>query len=326
MGAVLLLASVLAACGERAQPPAMPAVPASDPASAPMPGMVHVPAGRFLMGSDKTDEEALRLRYGFTFELYLNEHPPQRVALDAYYIDPLEVSNAEYKRFTGATGHPVPEQWVQTAYNVGDDKLKSAHPANLHWIAADYFDYEFDTSAMPHQELLGELLAIQRRRDSLPVTGVSWYDADAYCRWAGKRLPSEAEWEKAARGPDGREFPWGDAWEPGKANTGDSMEDEESRAPVGAFDGDVSFYGVRDLGGNVSEWVADWYLPYVGSAHWDEDYGRQHKVLRGGGAGLGHYALSVFFRAARRGHAPPETASTDVGFRCAASANTGGGR
>ena len=323
MSAVLLLVSMLAACGERTPSPA--AVPLVSPPErtavlASRESMAHIPSGEFAMGSDKVDEEGLRLRYGFNFELYLNEHPPQRVALDAYDIDLFEVSNAEYKRFIEATGHPAPVEWVQTAYNVSDDRLRAAHPNNLHWIAADYFDVEFDTAEMTHEALLGELLAIQRQRDPLPVTAVSWHDADAYCRWLGKRLPSEAEWEKAARGPDGLEFPWGDAWEPGKANAGDGMEDDESRAPGGAFDGDVSFYGVRDLGGNVSEWVADWYLPYVGSTYWDEDYGRQHKVLRGGGAGLGHYALSVFFRGARRGHAPPETVSTDVGFRCAMSA------
>lgn len=316
------LAAALLACGEqRASSSSPPSSLAPPTPSAPMPreGMVYIPAGEFIMGSDRTDEEGLRLRYGFTVDLYLNEHPVQRVALDAYYIDTLEVSNADYKRFVETSGHPPPTEWVQTAYNVSDDKLRTAHPNNLRWIAADYFDVEYDTAEMSGEELLAELIAIQRRRDLLPVTAVSWDDADAYCRWLGKRLPSEAEWEKAARGPDGLEYPWGNDWETGKANAGDQMESDESRAPVGSFPDDVSFYGAHDLGGNVSEWVADWYLPYVGSTHWEEDYGRQHKVVRGGGAGLGHYSLSVFFRGARRSHAQPETVSTDVGFRCAMS-------
>ena len=315
-GAPLLLALLaLAGCG--GAPEAAREQPA---APRPVEGMVLIPAGEFVMGSDRTDEEGLRARYGFTFDLYLNEHPPHRVSLGAYYIDVLEVSNADYKRFVQETGHPEPEDWVQNAYNVSDRKLETAHVSNLRWIAADYFGLDYDTSAMSHEELLAELLHIQRERDRLPVTAVSWHDADGYCRWLGKRLPSEAEWEKAARGPQSLEFPWGNEWAHGRANSGDQMEGEESVAPVGSFPGDVSPYGVHDLGGNVSEWVADWYLPYADSAYWEEAFGQQHKVVRGGGAGLGHYALSVFFRAARRGHAPPETVSTDVGFRCAMGA------
>jgi formylglycine-generating enzyme required for sulfatase activity len=288
-------------------------------AAATAPDMVLIPEGEFLMGSDRRDEEGLQSRYGFTVDLYLNEHPPHRVFLGPYLIDRFEVTNAEYKRFVQETGHPEPEHWISNAYNVADARLESAHVNNLRWIAADYFGLEGDLEAMSREELLAAMLRIQRERDTLPVTGVSWYDADAYCRWRGARLPTEAEWEKAARGTDGREFPWGDVWEHGRANTGEQMEGDESLAPVGSHDGDVSVWGVRDLGGNASEWVADWYLPYRGAEYWDEDYARQHRVIRGGGAGLGHYALSVFFRGARRGHAAPEATATDVGFRCAAS-------
>lgn len=325
MTVLTMLAAPLAACGSGAEPSSTP-LPApapqgflsAAPASAAS-GMIQVPAGEFLMGSDRTDDEGLSARYGFTVDLYLNEHPPRRVTLGAFRIDEFEVSNADYKRFVRETGHPEPEDWIQNAYNVSDAKLETAHVANLRWIAADYFGLDYDTSGMTREELLAELLRIQRERDRLPVTGVSWHDADAYCRWRGARLPSEAQWEKAARGPHGLEYPWGNDWEHGRANSGDQMEGEESLAPVGAFAGDVSPYGVRDLGGNVSEWVDDWYLPYGGSAYWDEAFGEQHKVIRGGGAGLGHYALSVFFRGARRGHAEPDAKSTDVGFRCAAA-------
>lgn len=279
--------------------------------------MVLIPAGEFVMGSHRVDDEGLRERYGFTIDLFLNEHPEHRVRLDAYYIDEFEVTNAQYRMFVRETGRPEPAEWVQNAYNVDDARLETAHVNNLRWIAGDYFDFARDPSSMSREELLAEMFRIQRERDRLPVTSVTWHDAEAYCAWRGKRLPTEAEWEKAARGADGREYPWGNEWVHGKANSGDQAEGDEVLAAVGAYPGDISPYGVRDLAGNASEWVADWYLPYEGAEYWHEAYGQQRKVVRGGGAGLGHYALSIFFRGARRAHAEPEMTSTDVGFRCA---------
>lgn len=309
--ACLLLAMALcAACGKSPEP-------GSTAAEA---GMILVPGGAFIIGSDKTDGEGLQARYGFTVPLFVNEHPRHRTEIPAFHVDAVEVSNADYKAFVLQTGRPEPAEWVQNAYNVADRKLETAHVDNLRWIARDYFKLERDTAAMTKEELLALLLGIQRERDRLPVTAVSWFDADAYCRWRGKRLPREAEWEKAARGPDGREYPWGDEWRHGVANSGDQGEGDEILAPVGSYTGDVSIYGVRDLGGNVSEWVADWYQPYPGGDAQDADFGEKHRVVRGGGAGLGHYALSVFFRSARRAHAEPGMVSTDVGFRCAQDA------
>lgn len=330
---IIVLCVALSACGRTSQDsaavPAIPLfVPAAESGIRPVAGlpvpvvvdMVPVPGGEFLMGSDRVDTDGLQSRYGFTVDLYLNEHPPRRIVLGPYRIDRREVTNADYKRFVLETGHAEPEHWIGNAYNVADARLESAHVNNLRWIAADYFGLEGDLGAMSREQLLARMLRAQRERDPLPVTGVSWHDADAYCRWRGARLPTEAEWEKAARGSDGREYPWGDEWDAARTNTGDLMEGEESLAPVGSHPGDVSVWGVLDLGGNASEWVEDWYLPYRGADFWDEDYSRQHKVIRGGGAGLGHYALSVFFRGARRGHAPPDSVGTDVGFRCADSA------
>ncbi len=313
-----MLVLVLAACQRAPEESAAVDDAGGGPVPSAINDMVLIPSGAFLMGSDRRDTEGLQARYGFTVDLYLNEHPPRRVSLEPYLIDRFEVTNAEYKRFVLETGHPEPEHWIANAYNVADARLESAHVNNLRWIAADYFALEGDLGAMSREDLLAVMLRMQRERDTLPVTGVSWYDADAYCRWRGARLPTEAEWEKAARGPDGLEFPWGNDWEHGRTNTGELMEGDESLAPVGSHAGDESVWGVRDLGGNASEWVADWYLPYRGAEYWDEDYAHQHRVIRGGGAGLGHYALSVFFRGARRGHAAPEATASDVGFRCAA--------
>ncbi|MBI5451625.1 MAG: SUMF1/EgtB/PvdO family nonheme iron enzyme [Gammaproteobacteria bacterium] len=279
--------------------------------------MVAVAAGAFTVGSDRVDNEGLKQRYGFERPLFINEHPAHRAYLHLFYIDRLETTNADYKGFITQTYHPEPFGWTQNGYNVSDDKLRGAHVANLRWIATDYFHLDLDVSTLDKPALLTALLKAQRARDALPVSGVNWFDAEAYCRWRGKRLPSELEWEKAARGTEGREYPWGKDWDGKKANGGDESDEEDALAPVGSYPGDRSPYGIMDMAGNVSEWVADWYQPYPGNDLRDTDYGMTQRVVRGGGSGLGHYALSVFFRSARRAHAVPTMTSSDVGFRCA---------
>ncbi len=283
-------------------------------------GMVLIPAGPFVMGSDKRDTEGLQARYGFEKTLYVNEHPPHRVDLPSFFIDRHEVTNAAFKAFVRQAGYPEPPVWIQNGYNVYDEKLRAAHVSNLRWIASDYFQLDLDTRTMEKEALLEALFEVQRYRDTLPVTGVTWFDAQNFCRWQGKRLPTEAEWEKAARGEDGREFPWGDEWRPEWTNTGAASEGPEAVMPVGSFPRDRSPYGVMDMGGNVSEWVADHYAPYPGSTLVLDPAEREHRVVRGGGAGVGHYSLSLFFRSARRAHADPAMRSTDVGFRCAMDA------
>jgi formylglycine-generating enzyme required for sulfatase activity len=284
--------------------------------------MVLVPAGAFLMGSDKADAERKGAEFGSIKPWYLDEHPAHTLELPAYYLDQYEVTNRQYRDFVAAVQVMPPEHWMTSGYLVSLklDKLQGLDVEALRKVAAKLFRLDMDTRDMDKAQLLGAIEARFAEMDTLPVVNVSWNDAAAYCQWAEKRLPSEAEWEKAARGAQGSEFVWGDAWKEGVANVGEVEENWEfGVAPVGSYQQDKSTYGVYDLTGNVREWVADWYQPYPGSDYQGKEFGEQYKVVRGAGegGGSGHYALSLFARAAYRGMLEPAGAYDDVGFRCA---------
>ena len=225
-------------------------------------GMVYVPAGEFIMGSDDADDSEFNRRDNVP--LRANDSRPQhKTTTGAFWIDKTEVTNAQYAKFCAATGVPAPPHWVDGVVPDGQ---------------ADY-----------------------------PVYRVSWYEASGYARWAGKRLPSEAEWEKAARGTDGRRYPWGNDWDAGKAHTNGTEPRE-----VGQFPNGASPYGALDMIGNVAEWTSSWWDAYPGAPTKQPEFGTRYKVVRGGAwAGTANVRQTWF-----RGVARPQTRIQWIGFRC----------
>ena len=239
--------------------------------------MVKIPAGEFLMGSPEG-------------EGHDDERPQHTLYLPDYYIARTPVTNAQFARFIENGGYLQREFWTEADWRV---KEKEGWTQPRYWADKKW------------------------NQPDLPVVGISWYEALAYARWAGGSLPSEAEWEKAARGTDGRLWPWGNEWDPDRCNSAEKGPGRTT--PVGQYSpaGD-SPYGVADIAGNVWEWTADWYQPYPETTYQSSEFGEKYRVLRGGAWGNLRYGA----RAAFRGRYFPVDRGSFVGFRCCVSTSS----
>ena len=160
-------------------------------------------------------------------------------------------------------------------------------------------------------------------KDKEPVTWVTWFDAANFCQWAEKKLPTEKQWERAAKGTNGNEYPWGNEFQPNIAHLSNRAGSKNKPVAVGSFPKSASKEGIHDLIGNVWEWVADDYKPYKGSTHKNDYYDSGYKIIRGHSASdIGHFpmyadAIKMFARSGYRQFSNPDEPGPDVGFRCA---------
>jgi formylglycine-generating enzyme required for sulfatase activity len=257
---------------------------------------VDVPAGEFTMGADAEQGYQVCVKYygeaNCSIDVFKDEEPPHKVNLDAYQIMRYEVTNKQYA------------QCVKNGTCQG--------------------------GGLEYQDDAGNIL--NRLNDAAyanhPVVSVSWFQAETYCKWIGARLPSEAEWEKAARGTDGRIYPWGNEFNGNIVNFCDSNCQNVSAdknyndgyaetSPVGNYPDGVSPYGVYDMAGNVWEWVNDWYDVYPGGDPAEStDFGQKYRVWRGGSWKYGGDTQ----RSANRYGGTSSTTDNETGFRCARSA------
>lgn len=244
--------------------------------------MMYIPASSFLMGS-REDQFS-----------YAHERPQHEVFIDAYWIDIFEVSNAKFSHFVDQTGYETQaeKQGYSYMYNAqGEwDTFKGVNWRHPMGAGSIYYD-------------------------ELPVTHVNYYDALAYCSWVGGRLPTEAEWEKAARGDDGRIYPWGNDFYPAYLQSdGNSGPTNVDRFPEGA-----SPYGIFNMAGNVFEWTSDWYGPdYYEYSPGENPQGPsegEFKAIRGGA--WTNSAKHV--RTPHRDISMPDRMNHLLGFRCVMS-------
>lgn len=311
-------------------------------------GMALIPAGVFEMGGDNSQASA-------------DELPKHTVSVDSFYIDVTEVTNAQFKKFVDATGYvttaekvpnweelkkslppgtPKPADSVLVAASLVFKSTKSA--VNLSdysqwwgWVAGANWKHPQG----PSSNIVG--------KDNYPVVQVSWDDANAYCKWAGKRLPTEAEWEFAARGKlINNIYPWGNeniAIGKAKANTWEgkfpyynTLKDGYfGAAPVKSFAPNA--YGLYDMAGNVWEWCSDWYNntyyqsckgkttvnPKGATESYDPDEPYIKKRILRGGSFLCNDAYCSGYRVARRMKSSPDTGLEHTGFRCVKSIRKG---
>jgi iron(II)-dependent oxidoreductase len=276
---------------------APPPAPAGAAESARLPAEVLVPGGPFTMGTS-TEPWALD-----------NERPAHQVDVPAFWIDTTPVTNAAYIDFIEAGGYDDERWWAPAGWR---HRQQAGLSAPLFWSRAP------GTATGWVRRVFGRTEPVSPTE---PVVHVCWYEADAYARWAGRRLPTEAEWEKAARHDPAtgrsRRYPWGDDEpSPGRANLG---QRHLRPAPAGAYPEGESAYGVRQLVGDVWEWTSTWFHPYPGFRAWpyreysEVFFGGDYPVLRGGSFGSDPAAVRGTFR----NWDYPIRRQIFSGFRCA---------
>jgi formylglycine-generating enzyme required for sulfatase activity len=310
--------------------------------------MLPIPGGEFAMGDATGDGMAW-------------ERPVHTVRVDPFFLDAFEVTNAEFQAFVASTGHKTTAEKPAEIADImrqlppgtpppSPDKLrpssmvfrKTKGPAQLN-VPGDWSQWWEYVAGADWRHPSGPEDSI-KGKEYLPVVQVSWDDAAAYCKWAGRRLPSEAEWERAARGGRDRgRFTWGDEpfdtaspqaniWQ-GKFPYLDTAEDGyDGIAPVGRFPANA--YGLHDMAGNVWEWCADWYRadtyatlaangvavnPRGPDASLDPDEPHAPKRVIRGGSYLCTTTYCASFRPSARMKTSPDSATNHQGFRCAAS-------
>ena len=308
---------------------------------APSSGMVWIPGGEFVMGANGDTRQK-------------NELPAHTVRVDGFFMDATEVTNAEFRAFVEATDYvttaekPVDWEELKKQFPPGtpkplDERLvpgslvftppNAAVPTNdmtrwWNWTAG---------ACWKHPEGPGSNL---NGREDHPVVQVSWDDATAYAKWAGKRLPTEAEWEFAARGGlDRKRFPWGDdspndtntfranIWQGAFPHQNTKADNWNRTAPVKCFA--PNGYGLYDMGGNVWEWCSDWYRAdaYIGrtgvtvnptgpNTFWDPNEPLVPKRVNRGGSFLCHVSYCESYRPAARRGTGVDTGMSHIGFRC----------
>jgi formylglycine-generating enzyme required for sulfatase activity len=224
-------------------------------------GMVLIPAGEFIMGTDEGGYSVDPVSVFPNKPLLKDERPSHTVYLDTFAIDRIKVRNRDYQRFAIANGLPLPSG------------LEEVDP---------------DQS----------------------VTGLTWKEAADYCASVGKRLPTEEEWEKAARGTDGRTYPWGNRFDP---EIEKAVRASLPAKPI------LSPYGAEEMVGFGWEWTDDLYRPYPNNPYRAESFWKNVRVIRGGIGGDQPGALRLLTRTTTRFYADPEKRDPHIGFRCAKS-------
>lgn len=295
-------------------------------------GMVWIPGGEFQMGDPE----------------FPDAKPVHKVVLDGFWMDRTEVTNAEFARFVEATGYVTVAEQKPDAKDfpgVPPEKLVAGSvvfrpPAGPVPLDQPYAWWDYVAGACwRHPEGPGSSI---EGKENHPVVHVCWTDAVAYAQWAGKRLPTEAEWEYAARGGlDRKKYVWGDELQPegkwlaniwqGKFPAENTQEDgHRTTAPVGSFA--PNGYGLYDMAGNVWEWCADWYRPdyYAGSptrnpqgpdSSYDPHEPGMPKRVQRGGSFMCSDLYCIRYRPGTRGKGDVNSAAMHLGFRCVRAAD-----